>query len=349
MSLLTAILVFAAAAWLTRAFAHPGSRLHILDHPNERSLHNRPTPRSGGVAMVLAVVIGGVVLPLLTGAGMSRELLWLGSGVMAVAGVSYLDDRRHIPVVYRLMAHVIAGGLLVAGGLVVEALQLPGISYPAPVWGAGFMTVLFVVWMINLYNFMDGMDGFAGGMALFGFGAFAAMGWMAGHAAFAAVSLVIAAAAAGFLVFNFPPARIFMGDTGSSTLGFLAAAMALWGVKADIFPFWAAILIFSPFIVDATVTLLRRLLRREKIWQAHKTHFYQRLVQAGWGHRKTVLWEYVLMVACAGSAIWAVRQTETVQWWIIGFWTVVYALLIAMVRRLGAGNLRDRKRAGSSP
>ncbi len=334
MTLLTAILVFAVAAWLTRAFAHPGSRLHILDHPNERSLHNRPTPRSGGVAVVLAVVIGGMVLPLLTGAGMSRELLWLGPGAMVVAGVSYLDDRRHIPVVYRLIIHVLAAALMIAGGLLLRRFDLPGLALSLPTWLGAAITLLFVVWMVNLYNFMDGMDGFAGGMAVFGFGTFAILGAMAGDALFYSLNLVIAAAVLGFLVFNFPPARIFMGDVGSSTLGFLAAAMALWGVKADIFPFWAAILIFSPFIVDATVTLLRRLWRREKIWQAHKTHCYQRLVQLGWGHRKTVLWEYVLMAACAGSAIWAVRQAATIQWGVIGFWVVMYVLLVVLVCRL---------------
>ena len=336
MSLLTAILVFAVAAWLTRAFAHPGSRLHILDHPNERSLHARPTPRTGGVAMVLAIVIGVMVLPLLTGAGMSRELLWLGSGALAVAGISYLDERRHIPVASRLMAHVFAGGLLVAGGLAAESLQLPGVSYPAPVWAAGFMTVLFVVWMINLYNFMDGMDGFAGGMAVFGFGSFAVMGWLAGHDLFFAMNMIVVTATTGFLIFNFPPARIFMGDTGSSTLGFLAAAMSLWAEREGLFPLWIALLVFSPFIVDATVTLLRRLWRREQIWQAHKAHYYQRLVQLSWGHRKTVLWEYALMAACAGGAIWGGRQAVPIQWGVIGFWAVMYILLIVLVSRLEA-------------
>jgi len=173
-------------------------------------------------------------------------------------------------------------------------------------------------------------------MAIFGFGAFAVLGWSAGHWLFMNLNLIVASAAAGFLLFNFPPARIFMGDVGSSTLGLLVAAFSLWGVNDGVFSFWVTLLVFSPFIVDATTTLIRRLLRGEKVWQAHKTHFYQQLVQAGWGHRKTVLWEYVLMAACAGSAIWAARQTETVQWWTIGFWTVVYALLIAMVCRLEA-------------
>jgi len=178
------------------------------------------------------------------------------------------------------------------------------------------------------------MDGFAGGMAAFGFGTFAVMGWTAGHDAFLAVSLIIAAASAGFLFFNFPPARIFMGDVGSSTLGLLAATLSLWGVRDGIFPFWIAFLVFSPFIVDATVTLFRRLLRGDKIWQAHKTHFYQRLVQAGWGHRKTVLFEYAIMLGCAVTSLWSLRAPAQIQLAAFSGWAVAYLLFFFWVGRL---------------
>ena len=197
--------------------------------------------------------------------------------------------------------------------------------------------------MINLYNFMDGMDGFAGGMAVSGFGAFAILGWMAGHDAFMAINLVISAAAAGFLIFNFPPARIFMGDIGSSVLGLLAASLSLWGARDGVFPFWIAVLVFSPFIVDATVTLIRRLLRREKIWQAHKTHYYQTLVQAGWGHRKTVLLEYAIMLGCGVTALWGVRAPEKLQAAILAGWTLFYFLFFFRVSRLAS----RRNKAGT--
>jgi len=125
-----------------------------------------------------------------------------------------------------------------------------------------------------------------------------------------------------------------MGDVGSSLLGFLAAALALWGERDGIAPLWVTLLIFSPFIVDASVTLLRRSWRGEKFWQAHKRHYYQRLVQLGWGHKKTVLWEYALMIACAGSALWAARQTPPAQWFILAFWALCYPILIFGVTRI---------------
>ncbi len=115
-----------------------------------------------------------------------------------------------------------------------------------------------------------------------------------------------------------------MGDIGSSTLGLLAATLSLWGARDGVFPVWIAVLVFSPFIVDATVTLFRRLLRHEKIWQAHKIHYYQRLVQLGWGHRRTVLWEYVIMLACALTALWTVSQSAATQWLAITGWVIVY-------------------------
>jgi UDP-N-acetylmuramyl pentapeptide phosphotransferase/UDP-N-acetylglucosamine-1-phosphate transferase len=165
--------------------------------------------------------------------------------------------------------------------------------------------------MLNLYNFMDGIDGLAGGMAVFGFGALAVLGWIAAAPGFALLSLSIAVASLGFLVFNFPPARIFMGDVGAGTLGFLAGLLTLWGVRAGIFPFWVGVLVFSPFIVDASWTLLRRLATGEKPWQAHRAHAYQRLVQAGWNHRRTTLCEYGLMIICGLSAILVILQENS--------------------------------------
>ncbi len=338
-AVLTAM-AFAISAWFTRRFCDPGSAVYILDHPNDRSLHDRPVPRGGGLAILIAIFVCGAVVAWLQP---ERGLASIALSIFLVAVVSFIDDRYSVPPIYRLLAHTVAAAVIVYNGYVLERLEIAGTGLNWSGAAGVVLSMLFAVWMTNLYNFMDGMDGFAGGMAVFGFGIFAVMGWTAGHNTFLAINSIIAAAAAGFLIFNFPPARIFMGDIGSSVLGLVAASLSLWGARDGVFPFWIALLVFSPFIADATVTLIRRLFRGEKVWQAHKTHFYQRLVQAGWGHRKTVLWEYVLMAACAGSAIWVVRQTETVQWWTIGFWAVVYALLIAMARRLEAGNLRTRK------
>jgi len=328
MILLYALLAFTIAVLLTRYLCQPGTRWHILDYPNERSLHTRPTPRTGGLAILAAIYITSVAAPTWPPTPM---LAALAVGGLAVAVISFLDDRTGISPLWRILVHVGAALLLVAGGLALPGVNLPGMYIDLAGTLGVSVSVVFVIWMVNLYNFMDGMDGLAGGMAAIGFGSLALLGLFAGNPAFAVLSLSIAAAAAGFLVFNFPPARIFMGDVGSSLLGFLAAALALWGERDGIAPLWVTLLIFSPFIVDASVTLLRRSWCGEKLWQAHKRHYYQRLVQLGWGHKKTVLWEYALMLACASSALWAARQTPPAPWFILAFWAVCYPTLMFWV------------------
>lgn len=324
------VVTFTISAWLTHWFCNPASIAYVLDHPNERSLHNRAVPRGGGLAILSAILTAGIGVSWFY-SDSAFSFASLAASVILVSGISFLDDHRSVPPLGRLFVHVLAVALILYQGYAPDSLALPGISLHPANSIVMVLFLLFGVWLMNLYNFMDGMDGFAGGMAVFGFGAFALMGWLAGHELFFIMNLIVVAAAAGFLVFNFPPARIFMGDVGSSTLGFLAAAFSLWGARDGVFPFWIALLVFSPFIVDATVTLLRRLWRREKVWQAHKTHFYQRLVQAGWGHRKTVLAEYVLMAACGVSAIWIERQSFVIQWSALVLWGVAYVFLALLI------------------
>jgi len=333
--LLFAFVACGISAWLTWRFSRSGSRFYILDHPKERSLHTRPTPRTGGIAIVTSCFAAGLAAVLYFDYARPR-MAWLAAASLLVAGTSFLDDRLQLPPATRIVSHFIAAGVLMYGGLVLDTTTLPGVTWTLPAALAMVVTPLYIVWMINLYNFMDGMDGFAGGMAVFGFGTFAALGVFAGHELFAVFNLIVVAAAAGFLLFNFPPARIFMGDTGSSTLGLLAAAFSLWGAEQGIFDFWMGILVFSPFIVDATVTLLRRLWQREKVWQAHKTHYYQRLVQAGWGHRKSVLIEYAIMLGCGITALLAVHASAEVQVAMLAMWALVYLIFFFWVARFAA-------------
>ncbi len=338
MNLALAALAFAVAAVLTYWFSRPGSMFYILDHPTARSLHVQPRPRSGGLAIAAAVYLTGSVasscclVP-------SPVLAWMAAAGLVVAGVSFVDDRRGLSVGYRLFTHLLAAAAVVIADGGSIGLGLPGAALDLPLFVSLPATILFVVWMINLYNFMDGMDGFAGGMAVFGFGCFAWLGWLAGQEAFTTTALVLAAAAAGFLVFNFPPARIFMGDAGSTLLGFFAAALMLWAQRDGIFPLWIGVLVFSPFIVDATVTLIRRVLHGEKFWQAHKKHYYQRLVELGWGHRRTVLVEYALMALSAVGAVAATAADERGQWAILAAAVTIYLVFFTWV------GLRERRGA----
>jgi UDP-N-acetylmuramyl pentapeptide phosphotransferase/UDP-N-acetylglucosamine-1-phosphate transferase len=188
--------------------------------------------------------------------------------------------------------------------------------------------------MINLYNFMDGMDGFAAGMAVAGFTALAVLGHRAGATTYALLCLGVAGASAGFLSVNFPPARIFLGDVGSGSLGLLAAGFGLWAVRERIASVWGIVLIFSPFMVDATVTLGRRLARREMVWQAHRTHYYQRLVGLGWQHRVVVVGEYVLMIGCGATVLLAPGGRGNPPVSALLAWALLYGLLILGVRGL---------------
>lgn len=330
--ILAVLAAFATAFILDDYLSRPGSGSRILDHPNVRSLHSRPIPRTGGLAVLAGIGTGVPVIWIGMDDPYRGGIIILGAGLAPLALVSFLDDRMGVSARWRILVHLLAASTLLVVGLVPGQFDLPGLDFPLPAWIAILLTLLFTVWLINLYNFMDGMDGFAGGMAVIGFSTLAWLGWA--DAGFATLCLTVAAASAGFLIHNFPPAKIFLGDTGSTSLGFLAAACSLWGSKSGLFPFWVTILVFSPFIVDATVTLLRRLLRGEKIWEAHRSHYYQRLVLLGWGHRRTVLAEYALMLACAGSALLAVRLSSVGQAALAAGWLFIFGLLMGGVRRL---------------
>lgn len=324
---------FGLSLGLTAHLSGRRARLRILDHPNERSLHHAPVPRTGGLA-----ILAGLTAALLfmawrnqLPAGLIRPL----SGAALVALISFCDDRAGVGVAPRFAVHGLAAIIAVSGGLALESLALSIWAWHWPTGAGMFFSALFMIWMTNLYNFMDGMDGFAGGMGLIGFCFLGLFGWLAGDAGYGLVCCSAALSCAGFLVFNFPPARIFMGDTGASTLGFLAAVLILFADIQGLFPFWAGALVFSPFIVDATVTLLRRLLAGERIWQAHRSHYYQRLVQLGWGHRKTVLAEYVLMLIAGCSAL-VLLQARHAAWPLAGLaaWAGAYMALAVAVQHL---------------
>lgn len=330
--LLTAIPAFCIACALALLLVRAGGRVGILDHPNERSLHDTPRPRTGGLAIWAGCLAGlAVLVALLGSASMSP---WLAGAAFVVGAISLADDRSHVPAALRLGAHLLAAGLLMIGGLGLEVLHLPGLEISLSAGSGIILTVLLVVWMTNLYNFMDGIDGLAAGMAVCGFGTLGLLGVSAGDTGYAALCGIIAAASAGFLVWNFPPARIFMGDSGASVLGLLAAALSLLGDKAGLFPLWIGLLAFSPFVVDASLTLLRRGFAGARLWEAHREHYYQRLVRVGWSHRRVALCAYGLMLICGAAALLAAHASPRSQWMLIGILVLLYAAAIAGVRRM---------------
>lgn len=266
------------------------------DVPNDRSLHTLPTPRVGGWGIVPVSIVALLVL---------APRLWLVAIAAAgLAAMSQIDDRRGLPARVRFSAHLAA--------VVALIVVFPA---DAPWWllvGVGFA----MVWLTNLYNFMDGADGLAGGMALFGFGGYAvaALGGAQASPDLVVACAAVAGAALGFLLLNFHPARLFLGDAGSIPLGFLAGALGYWGWRTGVWPIWFPAMVFAPFIADASVTLSRRLLRGEKFWQAHREHYYQRMVRSGVGHGRTALYWYLIMLAGIIVAVWAKGRPELQQW-----------------------------------
>lgn len=288
----------------------------LADIPNERSLHGEPRPRVGGIGVMAAALPVAFALA-------GRDLaVPLGLAFLLML-VSIADDRHSLPIAVRLPAHLAAA--------IAAAFSPPSLQPLAAACAA-----LAVAWMTNLYNFMDGADGLAGGMGVIGFATLATGAAAAADLPLAMACACLASACAGFLLHNFPPARVFMGDAGSIPLGFLAGALGVAGVARDAWPAWFPALAFAPFIADATTTLARRAARREAFWRAHRTHSYQRLVLAGWSHRRLALSAYALMALSSACALLALREKALDRSVIIWGWIAALALLVlALERRLG--------------
>jgi UDP-GlcNAc:undecaprenyl-phosphate/decaprenyl-phosphate GlcNAc-1-phosphate transferase len=292
-----------------------------LDAPNERSLHQAPIPRGGGIA----IWVGWLPIALWASPAADGGIgFWLVPW-FALASVSLRDDVRALGVGVRLLVHAFAA-IWVAIALAWPAASLaswPDASLMAAVSGA------VVAWSLNLYNFMDGNDGLAAAMAILGFSAFGAAACVTG--AEATVFFALAAATVPFFVVNLPPSRMLMGDVGAVPLGFLAAAFGLSFVVAGRWPAWFPLLVFLPFVADATVTLARRAWRRERLWQAHRTHYYQRLHRVGAGHRGTLAVYATWMAGCGLTALACLEWNRALGWPALLAWCVAGAALFAAI------------------
>lgn len=277
---------------LARAFA---GRLipSPLALPNPRSLHRDPVPRTGGIAIWAGVSLIWFI---------AAAPLWWLAPVCAVLAISLWDDWHPLPATLRFVVHTGAAVACVMAYVPDDSL----IS-----WGLAALEILVLLWMTNLYNFMDGSDGLAASMGALGFGAYALAAWVAGAAPLAVWCGTVCAASTAFLVFNRPPARLFMGDVGSVGLGFFAALIGLHGFAQGIWPFWLPPLVFAPFVYDATATLLRRWRRGAPLAEAHREHVYQRKILLEGSHRGTLRSYALWMVVCAAAALAAARWLDT--------------------------------------
>jgi UDP-GlcNAc:undecaprenyl-phosphate/decaprenyl-phosphate GlcNAc-1-phosphate transferase len=265
----------------------------ILDHPNARSSHSVPTPRGGGVGVVAAFMAGMLVLYLVADFARIAERQFLGVilAALAIAAVSLWDDLRDISARLRLAAQFAAAGVAVASGLVVEAIALPVLGLVPLGWLAIPFTLLWVVGCTNAVNFMDGLDGLVGLVAFLAAAALALIAALQGGWFVYAAALFLAAGFAGFLPFNWHPARIFMGDVGSQFTGFVFAVLGIAAARFDThaLSFVIVPLLLFGLLFDAAFTLARRALAGARLAEAHRTHLYQLARQSGLGVRRIAL------------------------------------------------------------
>ena len=259
----------------------------LIDIPNARSSHSVPTPRGGGVAIVLSFLIALPVLAWTDAVAWPMALALLGAGGW-IAIIGFLDDHGHIAARWRLLAHFAGAiwALFWIGGM--APINLFGHEFSLG-WFSYVIAAFYLVWMLNLYNFMDGIDGLASVEAICACVGACLVYWIAGHTILAIAPLVLAMAVLGFLVWNFPPAKIFMGDAGSGFLGIVLAVMSLYAAWTNPLFLWAWLILLGVFIVDASFTLIRRLLRGDKVYEAHRSHGYQYASRKYGSHRAVTL------------------------------------------------------------
>lgn len=304
----------------------------LIDVPNSRSSHTLPTPRGGGVAIVVSFIVSTIILGI-TGF-LPLSIVWglvIPGALVAVIG--FLDDHGHVAARWRLLGHFTAAAVAMyfLGGLPV--LQFFRLSLDLGWFGYGVGAV-FLVWLLNLYNFMDGIDGLASLEAIFVAIGGALLYVLTGNSEGVWLPITLALSVSGFLYWNFPPARIFMGDAGSGFLGITLGVLSLQAALTSPVLLWSWLILLGVFIVDATCTLFVRLLRGEKVYEAHRSHAYQIASRRTGSHRRVTL-----AVVCI-NFIWLLPLSVLVSLGLLdGVLGVViaYVPLVVVALRLKAG------------
>ncbi len=339
MSLLGLSLLIAALSLVLTGLLRRYALSHsLMDIPNERSSHTIATPRGGGVAIVITFLGALVCLMWLAPDHQAELIALLGAGAL-VAWIGFMDDHGHIAARWRLLAHFTGAGwaLVWLGGL--PPLIVFGVTLDLG-WMGHLLAMVYLVWLLNLYNFMDGIDGIAGieavsvclgGAVLYGLSRGGGFEWV--------LPVLLLAAVAGFLFWNFPKARIFMGDAGSGFIGIVLGVLSIQRLVAPAL-FWGWVILLGAFVVDATVTLVRRVLRGERFYEAHRSHAYQ-YVSRKYGAHQPVSLAYgginlfwLMPIAVLVTAGWL----DGVLGVVIGYVPLVW---LALRFKAGAGDLQE--------
>lgn len=280
-------------------------RRQIFDIPNERSSHTRPIPRGGGIAIVLLTLLGLFVYTWLNS---DWAILYIGAyvvGAFLVSTVGWLDDVRSLSVKIRLSAHSLGAILAISGFGYWHTVDFPFLGQIHLGWMGLPVTFLWIVGLTNAYNFMDGIDGIAGAQAVVAGLGWGLLGWLSNQPTIGILGLLLASSSLGFLGHNWPPARIFMGDVGSAFLGYTLAVLPVIAAQNDSYLALPGTLFVWPFLFDTVLTFSRRLCNRENVFEAHRSHLYQRLVVIGYSHRfVSILFAGLAVIGVCLSLIW---------------------------------------------
>jgi Fuc2NAc and GlcNAc transferase len=332
-----------ASSVIVYAIRRFAGELRLVDVPNERSMHLKPIPRGGGAAIVIVCLLGLGTAAVL---GLGPELpAFAGfiAGALLLAAVGLRDDLSSLPFAVRLAAQFASGALMVGCLALLSGSQTGPFGLGGLGWLAAAAALFWTVGFSNAYNFMDGIDGLAATQGLV-----AGLGWallavLAHQPWLALLALLVAAGCAGFLVFNWPPASIFMGDVASVVIGFTFAFLMLASARRSPAFVLAGLVLQWPFIFDTGFTLLRRLARRENIFQAHRSHLYQRLVLAGWHPAAVTALYAILTVAAIPLALWLTTASDRAAYPFLAlvpiFGLGLWMLVIRAERRAGSRGL----------
>ncbi|MFT3912884.1 MAG: glycosyltransferase family 4 protein [Anaeromyxobacteraceae bacterium] len=326
----TALATFLIATALTPVLREIALRRSLLDNPNARSAHEVPTPRLGGVALALSFLGAAAAVSVRGGVEGSGPIL---ACTALIAALGLVDDLRPLPARLRLAMQLVCAATVVAAAGPAWA-EAHGVEGPVA-WLAAVAGTVAIVWSTNLYNFMDGVDGLAGGQAVLAALGIAGAAALGSELGVVAMLVALAGASAGFLVHNFPRARIFMGDAGSTAIGFFLGCTPLLAAGRSV-PVASVLLALALFLLDATTTLVARILRGERWYEAHRSHWYQRPLALGVPHRRITATALAGMVPCAiAAAAWPVAPGPA-RGALALIPLAIFLFMVAAVRRLEA-------------
>lgn len=323
--------VMAASSMLVYVVRNHALKKGIFDIPNERSSHKIATPRGGGLGLVIPFLFSVIILGFFKIISVSVVLALVGGGTL-VAVLGWMDDKNGLTARVRAFFQLLAAAWAVywLGGFSTMSVGFAELQMS---WIGSMLAIIGTVWMINLYNFMDGVDGIAGIEAVSVAVICGILLLWQQSSGFAAVSFLLAAAVLGFLIWNWPPAKIFMGDVGSAFLGYIFAVMAIWSENTGAVSLIIWIMLLGVFVIDATLTLIKRVARGEKWYEAHRSHVYQLAVQAGYSHKQVTISVLFLNLLLGIVAIVAMRYQEYLLWIGVGEAVLLTLLHIVLGRR----------------